>query len=364
MKARLINRLNRLENDSYILITKSDDKFNESVYNQLQNYTTITGLYSLNPNTTLEQIQTLNPKEVMDSWKTGVKLLVVPELPSHISFFNQCLHGQRFNDYYILNPLFWIGERAIYNPIGDINVDDVVDLLTFEEDKKCFRNIMELRGNKSEDVSDAYETIMQKNYFGGQKYVEYLNTEIIKTVYCGGLATAGANYFPYLNQSIFPNIETIFTFDPDKTIFEYCFSRSFLENLKPKVQLVSKALSTKNTSLPFNFSREISFNGSGRVYRNAKTKVPSTSIDYFTGEGNQKPDLIQLTIMGYEIEALKGGKNTIGSQRPQIVIYGFWDALLYINSIVDDYVFRFGFYSEGDGYLIFYAIPKEVYIEK
>lgn len=362
MKERLINNLDKLAGDKCILVIRSNSSFAEEVCNRLRQFCAIEGIYSLNAKTFPELAPGLDEAEVENLLNDGSKLLAVPALPTQITQFNQLLHEKGFDDYYFVSPLFWIGKRSIYNHNVDVNIDEIVDILTNEE-KECFLRIMEIRGNKSNDVTRAYEAIMQKNYFGSWRYAEYLNRDVIKTVYSGGLGVVGVRHFPYLSQNIFPKIEHIYAFDPDKTIFEYCYPRNFLETLKPKVEVIHKALSEGEDSLPFSFRRDKSFNGSGKVKPSSDTKVPSTSIDEFTLENDLSPDLIQLTIMGHELKALKGGARTISSHRPQVVIYGFWDALMYLNSIVDDYVFRFGFYSEGQGYLIFYAIPRELYLE-
>jgi FkbM family methyltransferase len=363
MKTRIVSRFQDLNrNTPYVFVFNANLSFVKEAICRLRSYVSVAGVLLIGGEVSIQELETVTVSKARQMTHEGVLLLAIPELTSDLSFLNQTLHNQGMSDYYILNPLFWMGKRAIYEPTHT-RMDDVIGALTFEEDRALFRQIMTIRGNKTNDVLGAYTAIMKKMYSGGRRYVEYLNTRLIKTILCGGIGVAGPDYFPYLSRNHFPKMKRIVAFDPDQSIFEYSYSNTYLESQNSCLEIVPKALAEKEQLLPFDNCSKISFCGSGRVKHESDQFVQATTIDNFVEENKFFPDLIQLTIMNYEYLALQGGETTICEHRPQIVFYGFWNPLLYLYDILEDYIFRFGLYTEGMGYLIFYAIPKEKYFQ-
>ncbi len=94
--------------------------------------------------------------------------------------------------------------------------------------------------------------------------------------------------------------------------------------------------------------------------------IETISIDEFVHEQCVgKVDFIKMDIEGAELDALKGGVETLKRDRPQLAICiyhkkeDFFQIPLFLDSILTNYQYRLGHYSPGSLETVWYAIPEQ-----
>lgn len=115
---------------------------------------------------------------------------------------------------------------------------------------------------------------------------------------------------------IYPGFKKIYAFEPDSSNYKECIERNKkLLNDDSRVEFVNKGLWSKGKKLCF-------MGGEGPssfLSEYGETTVDVTSIDEFVA-GKEKVSFIKMDIEGAELEALKGAKNTIVKDKPDMAI--------------------------------------------
>lgn len=134
------------------------------------------------------------------------------------------------------------------------------------------------------------------------------------------------------------------------------------ENLKPKeVILYPCATSDKNEYLSFNqdASESSSFVGNGAN----SVKVPAVRLD--DALKRMKIDFIKMDIEGAEIAALKGAKNIITTQKPDLAICVYhkitdmWEIPILLKEMCNEYTFYLRTYTPGAAETVLYATTNK-----
>ena len=96
-------------------------------------------------------------------------------------------------------------------------------------------------------------------------------------------------------------------------------------------------------------------------------KIKTIDIDTFKKKNNiQKVDFIKMDIEGAELPAIRGAKETIKTDRPQLAISiyhsndDFVNIPQYLANELENYTLRLGHYSYNHCETVLYAIPDEL----
>lgn len=206
------------------------------------------------------------------------------------------------------------------------------------------------------------DRIYASKMFFTRQYFEYINPEVIKEV-----LDAGVHDGYTANQFIqnFKNIKRVHGFDlsdvalREGVYYDLLESEKFklsLEPLADSIFTVYMLLDVKNPSAS-KIQKENIANG---------IKALSTTIDRYCEINNIKFDFLKFDIEGAESFALRGGKNTIIADRPQIAVSiyhspeDFINIPIYLIDNLKNYQFFIGHYSLDIYETVLYAIPKEL----
>lgn len=240
----------------------------------------------------------------------------------------------------------------------------VRDLLQEETDKALFDALIKARRQKTGSFTHIDECIRGLDC-GKEKYLDYINIEAIRTVIEGGVYI-GEYTLEFLNG--FPNLGLLYGFDPFTDIFMSSPKRPKLLADK-RFMMFPLALFNKKARIPLHISDGMASLDIHNTCSGNMQLVTTTTIDDFVVRHHiEKIDYIKMDIEASELEALKGGEKTLRKSRPQmaVCIYHIKEHLfeipLYLSSILNDYVFKLGHYSNHFGETVLYAIPKEKYM--
>ena len=258
-------------------------------------------------------------------------------------------------------------------------IEKASQIFSSEEDKILYKNLTKLwfegSSSKIEDYVEKKHNIHKqgptRNYL--KQYLEYINYDAIETIIDAGVCN-GIQFFSY--KKLFKNLKTIYGFEPmyDKfknEIFDY-----FLTKIN-EIKIIDKGLWKKPEKLTFVETTNMpsaSYIKNTRAIKKSKTtdnitEIETTTIDIFKIENNiAKVDFIKMDIEGSELPALKGGEQTILSDRPQLAIsiyhsiHDFVEIPLYLHQLLQDkdYTFHIGHYSPKIHETVLYAIPNEL----
>lgn len=115
--------------------------------------------------------------------------------------------------------------------------------------------------------------------------------------------------------------KNIYTFEPTKENFRLLKRTLELNNSK-RVIPVNKALGAESGNLEIHYRAE-NIGGSRAIFSDERTiaeRVEVTTLDDFVREHNIKVGFIKVDIEGFEMEFLKGAKETITAQKPAMLI--------------------------------------------
>lgn len=115
--------------------------------------------------------------------------------------------------------------------------------------------------------------------------------------------------------------KNIYTFEPTKENFRLLKRTLELNNSK-RVIPVNKALGAESGILEIHYQAE-NIGGSSAIFSDERTiaeRVEVTTLDDFVREHNIKVGFIKVDIEGFEMEFLKGAKETITTQKPAMLI--------------------------------------------
>ncbi|OGI00297.1 MAG: hypothetical protein A2Y25_01560 [Candidatus Melainabacteria bacterium GWF2_37_15] len=294
-------------------------------------------------------------------WNEIEQLLLKLNIRRYIilDYQKYCLFADlHFADKSTRNYLMDIKEKEALTPF----FEQTKNLLFSDEDRKIYNLIVNARLSE-ENFTDLkiYQSVkLNKN----NQYLDFINKKAIKKVIEAGVC-AGNNTVSFL--SYFENVEYIYGFEP---LYEKFKQEPFDTIIKKsdKVSVIQKGLWTNKTQIMFN-GWKVTENPDSKISKSSTDlKIDATSIDEFVKENNiDKIDFVKMDIEGAEMEALKGGKQTIINHRPQLAISIYhtnkhlYEIPLYLDSILNNYTYRLEHYTLRQWDTVLYAIPNENY---
>lgn len=306
------------------------------------------------------------------SWRSVEKILNRLDIHNYLITNCQFRHGA-IHEYFEHEDvhLYWLKMTGIFDERELIRHQPEIiaskNMLYTDEDRSLFDLLIRNRSiTPQQDI--MLEHYLQNFREFDLQYFEYINIRCIKTVVEGGVAD-GNTTFQCLRK-INPTLE-IYGFEPDQALFHASTFRGRLENY-PAVHVFPYALWNCRDHLPFIAGSQME---AGRISEhtepaNSLSSVEAISLDEFVAENNIKSiDFIKLDVEGSEPMVLEGAKKTILSHRPQLAISIYhkkehlFEIPLYLRDFLEDYIFRLGSYHPTHGEKIFYAIPKEYYLQ-
>jgi|688.fasta_scaffold309487_2 FkbM family methyltransferase len=175
--------------------------------------------------------------------------------------------------------------------------------------------------------SYTYDVLSRDN-----KHLEHIQPHLKNTntmVQAGG--NCGLVLEPFV--SVF---QDIYTFEPDPLNF-YCLN---LNITSPNVHKFQACLGDSHKLVAMG---NLYDNDNGAFYVKSSGKIPTFTIDDLNLD---TCDLIMLDIEGYEVNALKGAKDTIEKYKPVICVEAYSEWLSRYGSSIDDLektIFQFGY---------------------
>lgn len=223
--------------------------------------------------------------------------------------------------------------------------------------------------NYSHENHNISSKCLLRNY--EKQYMEFIDKGSIKTMVDGGFCN-GINSFVFFRE--FKNLKKLLAYEPMYEKFKNPIYDSYISQ-NECIKIFEKGLWSSCCELEF--CENTIHNSASRVLGTKGKKQPrpaevvntisATTIDYEKEENNiEKIDFIKLDVEGAEMEVLKGAKNTIEKDRPQMAIsiyHSFDDFVsipLYLHEELSDYSFRLGHYSYDLNETVLYAIPNEL----
>lgn len=201
-------------------------------------------------------------------------------------------------------------------------------------------------------------------------YTEFVNKDAVKVIFYGGYFD-GAQALSFPRQ--FKNLEVVYVFEPMYEKFKNKVYDKFIKKTG-LYKIIEKGLYDKEAEVMY--EENLNCGGSSRIASNPAStskdcnylNISTTSIDCFKKENKiSKIDFIKMDIEGAELPALKGGINTIITDRPQLAIsiyHSFSDFInipIWMYENLKDYTFRLGHYHSITSETVIYAIPDELY---
>jgi hypothetical protein len=101
--------------------------------------------------------------------------------------------------------------------------------------------------------------------------------------------------------------------------------------------------------------------------QSSNLEVECITLDEFKKYNSTKVDFIKFDIEGAELEALKGGIETIINDRPQLAVSiyhspeDFIEIPVFLMRNLENYKFYIGHYSTGVFETVLYCTPRELY---
>ena len=259
----------------------------------------------------------------------------------------------------------------------------IEQMLNSEEERELFRAVYTSRRLRNELLFTLYNKerlqINSQGYANANQYIEFINKDAIKTILdCGGQN----GYTSIVFEHEIPCAQKIYCFEPYYEKFA-----TFVPGIKGpsnlykdivqrsnKIEIIEKGVWSEETTLTF-YENTKSPGGSTLIPKTKedvyiKHEIKTTTIDKFKREkGIDKIDFIKMDIESAELNALKGGYETIINDRPQLAISIYHTLMeyisipLYLKQICKDYEFHLGNYSRRPAETVMYAIPKELLIK-
>ncbi len=151
--------------------------------------------------------------------------------------------------------------------------------------------------------------------------VQYFDMNIIRRP-SGGEVFVDGGCFDLKNTCHFMNIysefKKVYAFEPDTLNYKKCIDakKVYLDD-DNRVEFINKGLWSRDEKLSFSGGEGTS----SHLSEYGKTTIEATSIDnFFDGRGEGKVSFIKMDIEGAELEALKGARNTILKDKPDLAI--------------------------------------------
>lgn len=248
----------------------------------------------------------------------------------------------------------------------EFNYQSALSLLKDRKDKDLYKNIIDCaKMNNFTTLINNMNKIYRNGHLEFYEYFDFINKDEVKTVISGGSYNGlTAMRFKYE----FKNVRKIHMFEPLYEQFKIDSYDKVFQN-SDCFEINKFGLWDKKEEQIFNIGDSGSrIDPKACQVESNQTIIKTTSIDEFVKENDtEKIDFIKLDIEGAEIRALNGAQDTLKKDRPQmaICIYhsitDYYEIPLYLDSFLENYVYRLGHYDNGPYSTVLYAIPKELY---
>jgi FkbM family methyltransferase len=278
-------------------------------------------------------------------------------------------------------PPFW-AHTYMFSKIDRRNakgqIDAIVNMLSTDTDRMLFRYLLDARthGLPLAELQQSESTDEVCLRFTGNSTIEdrfpdHTREQYLDFIYTGEIQTAiqagvyDGRDILNLNQMAKKKVKA-YGFEPSGDIY---FLPQLRELEQQSVFIHEKtALWHEDTTLNFYPSMAGSFVSNTMIQSREALKIPATSLDvYCSSRRIGKVDFICCDIEGAEINFLRGARNTILRDRPQMAISiyhskeQFIEVPLFLNGLLSDYTYRLGHYSDSTNETTLYAIPNELH---
>lgn len=245
----------------------------------------------------------------------------------------------------------------------------------YEEDKELYKLIG--KAHLTKIFNSVAEYALKKhdiapgrlfrNY--DKHYMEFINKDAIQTVFDGGFHN-GIHSLAFKKH--LKNLKVLYAFEPMYDKFKNEIYDKFIRDAH-FCEFVELGLWEKESELVF--AENLSNPAASKVVENSEQtalnmnylKIKTIDIDTFKKKNNiQKVDFIKMDIEGAELPAIRGAKETIKTDRPQLAISiyhsndDFVNIPQYLANELENYTLRLGHYSYNHCETVLYAIPDEL----
>lgn len=283
------------------------------------------------------------------------------------------------NDYYIADS-FWMFSfmfRPSEHKEKEEDINKISRILFTEKDKKLYNLLFEARSYNSGLASSRYleesgTTVMalndpvgfKKDYFEhtNKQYLDFVKTEFIESVVQAGVYD-GSDILEI--NALAPHLKIVYGFEPLGTQYLLPQIHDMIED--KKVIIEQYALYDKRATINFFPFKAGSYVSDSMTPVNGTFAIETISLDdYCEINRIDHIDFICCDIEDAEIQFLIGAKKIIRKSRPQLAISiyhskkQFVEIPLLLDSMLDNYIFRIGHYSDTLNETTIYAIPNEL----
>jgi len=270
-------------------------------------------------------------------YEVGLKLFeYIKENPSEIEAFINKLDSESKNEIKtLIKNLKFIHSHTLIETIkNSISDEDQI----FEHLK-----IMESIKNNYKLPMEIYEDSIFKSKYG-LKYVPQNTINFLDNkdfIDCG--AFIGDSALMFIKDY---NPNNVYSFEPLLNNYNFLLENIKLNNLE-KIIPINKGLGEKSC-----IENLYSLGPSSYVSEKGNVKIDIISLDEFVSKKDLSVGLIKIHVEGFELEVLKGAKETIKKFKPVLLIgiyhnpEEFFGTKKYIQDLVPDYNFRLKFLSD------------------
>ncbi len=209
----------------------------------------------------------------------------------------------------IFYPAFFYEDYETFLEQNIDRIDNIYNLIADELSKNIFKNYIKGLLKKDTDIMQNIDTYPQ--YFIDDIFT-FSKEEVLVDV---GAYTGGSigEFYIHVNG----DFKYIYSFELDKNNFEKIpnYIRMFMdENTLQKVKLINKGLYSQNTTCHINSE------GASSAISNEASNENTAQLTKLDDEITVPPTFIKMDIEGSELEALKGGAETIRKYKPKLAI--------------------------------------------
>lgn len=321
-----------------------------------------------------------------DGYENGIPILNFKDLPENKNKFDLLVCATRVTDFELIGVFnyldipFIIISREIQQYYRNEKYmklqEEALKCLKYEDDRNLYNMVWWARlTHNYKQVADyslkKHNISVDKLFRNYDKhYMEFINKDAIQTIFDGGFCN-GIHSLAFKKH--LKNLKVQYAFEPMYHKFKNDVYDKFIEDAN-FCKFVELGLWENENELTF--AEDLSNKAASKIINDAEEtksnmnylKIKTTSIDSFKKKNNiKKVDFIKMDIEGSELPALRGAKETIKNDRPQLAISiyhshdDFINIPLYLANELEDYTLRLGHYSYNLYETVLYAIPNELY---
>ncbi len=239
-------------------------------------------------------------------------------------------------------------------------VPEVLDMFKLEKHRELYRLLYDYQTD-NEAVGKIIKYSVENLDNLKNHYLEFLVRDKIETYIDGGVFD-GTSTNRLINS--LKNVKNVFGFEPLMHRFNFNYPEFVDTGKLSRFEVYPEGLWHRSETLGFSIC-----NGGSKIEarRDAAESINTIALDEFVQKNNvPKIDFIKMDIENAELNALKGGINTIRKDRPQLAVCiyhsleQFVEVPLFLKSCLEGYSFYPGHYSCSKNETVLYAIPGEL----